>query len=182
MGVLKRYRETATTEYMKKAIQVHRVVMYEILKDFGTRKHIKDLVLIKQNSDDETRKAIEELEKVINESNIDKPYRAELQVPEHYLSHIRSRFYKLLSDFMDYVTFVYSTWSTLKVEHDARLIAVNKAIGTLYTIKREYCNIDDIIHGKLKNYLKINSMIDEEIILLIGVRNYIRKTIKNNSL
>ena len=180
MGVLKRYRKTATVEYMRKAVMIHRLLMYEILKDFGTKKHVKDLMLIKKCSDEETKAKIEELEKVINESNVDKPYKAQLVYPKHFRSYIRRRFYQLLADFNDAVCFVYTTWATVEVEHSSRLIMTNKAISVLYTIKREYSVIDDICKGKLKNFVKMCNIIDEEIILLNGVRNTIRAAIKKN--
>jgi hypothetical protein len=131
MGVLKRYRKTATVEYMKKAVTIHRLLMYEILKDFGTKKHVKDLMLIKKCSDEETKAKIEELEKVINESNVDKPYKAQLVYPKHFRSYIRRRFYQLLADFNDAVCFIYTTWATAEVEHSSRLIMTNKALAKM---------------------------------------------------
>ncbi len=77
------------------------------------------------------------------------------------------------------VTFVYSSWATTKSEHQSRLYKTTNAISTLYTIKREYAIIHDVLKIKLKTFMMICNMVDTEIKLLNGVRDSIRRTLKN---
>ena len=175
MGVLKRNRSTASTEYMKKGVVLYRTILYEILKDFGTKKHIKDLKFVKEHLDEDTRAEIEKIEFIVRDKNIV----MNLEYPKHFLKHIRKVFYSLLTEFMDNITYVYSSWPTTKHEYEVRLIKTTSAISNLYTIKREYDTLYDITKIKLGKYVSISKMIDEEINLLNGVRNSIRASIKN---
>ncbi len=165
MSVLKNLRNLSGMEYYKTAIYIRRDLTMLLLRDFGTKRKIRN---IRHTIPDLTEEEQKQIDGIFEKHGKTESFHSEM--PEWFLTQEKKFLSKELWNLIVYITEANSIYPLYPAEWDVRRELQDKAIGCCYGIYQELQYIQNIFPQDLNRLTPIFENLEKETHLLKGWR------------
>ena len=180
MSIHARKRKVAATQFMITAIKIWKYMMIALMKDFGTKKHIKDIAFYTSMLSDEDKAELKRIEQEC--AKLDKDESQNLKIitsfPKWTIKYFRKNILNHLRVMLVTVRLAYSLFPTNKAEYELKIGYLNKCIGVLESLIQEITLLIEVFNINPNKWTRLVSDVEYEIKLIRGLIKSCRKKLK----